>query len=393
MGPLAGIRVADFTIAAVGPWSTMLLATLGADVIKVEPPRGDIARAVPPDQGGLATVWIHCNLGKRSVCLDLKRPNHLEAALKLIKRADVLVENMRPGTARRLGISYEQVSPLNDRLIYCSASGYGQSGPMKEQGGSDGLSSAFAGWVSMTGERGGRGEFLRYVAHSDLMTAAYVTAAVLLGLNARETTGRGQQIEVSMLEASLDVVMPELVRSLMMGIDPVRAGSADAVTAPHQSFIAGDGEFVCIGVTDEETWHRFCLGVPVPDLMDPRFATNESRLRNRLALEEILSTHFATRPAEEWVDLLRDHGVPCSTVWTREEVMNDEHIRGNGHIQEVTTPVGPVDVSGPPWTFDQAELAVVGPSSPGSDTEVVMAEIDHALDGLVPDVGKVVSTF
>ena len=179
-GPLSGIRIVDLTIAAVGPWSTMLLATLGADVVKIEPPQGDIARAIPPTQKGLATVWMHANLGKRSICLDLTRDNHRQAMLKLTQQADVLVENMRPGKVDRLGIGYNIASNLNPRLIYCSASGYGWQGPWKGIGGADAQMQAFSGWASVSGTNGSRGELLRYVAHADLTTSAYIASAVLL---------------------------------------------------------------------------------------------------------------------------------------------------------------------------------------------------------------------
>lgn len=394
MGPLTGIRVADFTIAAVGPWASMLLATLGADVVKVEPPLGDIARAVPPTQGGVATVWMACNLGKRSICLDLKRPNHLQAALKLIAKADVVIENMRPGTTTRLGIGYEQVSRLNERLVYCSASGYGQKGPWSDVGGSDALMQAFAGWVSLTGEHGGRGELLRYVAHADLTTSSYIVSAILLALNARQATGRGQKVDMSMLEACLDLETTQFADFLVTGEAQLLSGSADRRTAPHRAFAAQDNQYVCVGVTDDSTWARFCEAVGRPELTrDLRLATNELRVRHRTELDAILAPLFVQRSAGDWVDQLRANGIAAGTMWTREQLMADDHVRENGHICKIASPVGPLDVSGVPWTFSDAETPLNPPSRPGEHTAEVMRELGHELDQFVPDIGHVVSTF
>ena len=394
-GPLSGIRIVDLTIAAVGPWSTMLLATLGADVIKIEPPQGDIARAIPPTQKGLATVWMHANLGKRSICLDLTRDNHRQAMLKLTQQADVLVENMRPGKVDRLGIGYNIASNLNPRLIYCSASGYGWQGPWKGIGGADAQMQAFSGWASVSGTNGSRGELLRYVAHADLTTSAYIASAVLLALYARERTGRGQRIEISMLEACLDLQATRLAEFYATGKAPAPMGTIASTTAPHEAFLAADGEFVCIGVTNDDEWVRLCEALGQPALGDsPHFETNALRVENRDALAQALAPLFAERRGGEWVDILhRRSGVPCSILWTREQVLNDEHVHAAGHIQSVETPAGPLQVSGPPWTFSEANVGISAPPVPGAHTQEVMREIGHELDELIHTAETVLSTF
>ena len=394
-GTLSGVRVIDVSIGAVGPWSTMLLAMLGADVIKIEPPRGDIMRAIPPTKGGISTSWMHCNLGKRSICLDLKRENHRDAALKLIQQADILVENMRPGTADRLVIGYKVASQLNPRLIYCSASAYGQKGPWRNVGGADLLMQAFGGSVSVSGTEGGRGELLRYVAHSDLTTSSYITGAVLLALYARERTGRGQKVETSMLEAWLDVQATRLAEYYVTGRVPRRAGTIVPTTAPHEAFLAADGEYICVGITTEAQWASLCGALGVPALCDdPRFRTNPLRVKSRDVLAVLLAPLFTGRSSSEWVDILhRRRGVPCSTLWTREQVQASAHVRGNDQIQSVESPSGPLWVAGPPWAFDGIKGRASSPPRPGEHTEEVMREIGHELDEVVYTAEVVESTF
>ena len=225
----------------------MLLATLGADVIKVEPPKGDIARAIPPPQKGLAVVWMHSNLGKRSICLDLYREDHRKAMLKLVEGADILVENMRPGTVDRLGIGYDVASRVNPRIIFCSASGYGWSGPWRDVGAADAGMQCFSGWTSVTGAKGGRGELLRYVAHADITTSSYIAASVLLALYARERTGRGQRIETSMFAACLQLEATRVAEYFASGEVPRPMGTIVPTTAPHEAFAASDGDLVCVG--------------------------------------------------------------------------------------------------------------------------------------------------
>ena len=394
-GPLSGIRVVDLTIAAVGPWSTMLLATLGADVIKVEPPKGDIARAIPPPQKGLAVVWMHSNLGKRSICLDLYREDHRKAMLKLVEGADILVENMRPGTVDRLGIGYAVASRVNPRIIFCSASGYGWSGPWRDVGAADAGMQCFSGWTSVTGTKGGRGELLRYVAHADITTSSYIAASVLLALYARERTGRGQRIETSMFAACLQLEATRVAEYFASGEVPRPMGTIVPTTAPHEAFAASDGALVCVGVTTQSQWQRLCDALGLEHLRDdPRYASNAARVEHREALAVALAPVFSAHRSGEIVELLqRRHNVPCSLVWTREQVEADQHVRQAGHIQSVDTPVGPLSVSGAPWSFSGAATAVRPPPWPGEHTREVMREAGHDLDEIIETAQEVLSTF
>ena len=394
-GPLAGIRVVDLTIAAVGPWSTMLLATLGADVIKVEPPKGDIARSIPPPQKGLAVVWMHSNLGKRSICLDLYREDHRKAMLKLVEGADILVENMRPGTVDRLGIGYEVASRVNPRIIFCSASGYGWSGPWRDVGAADAGMQCFSGWTSVTGAKGGRGELLRYVAHADITTSSYIAASVLLALYARERTGRGQLIETSMFAACLQLQATRLAAYFASGEVPAPLGTIVPTTAPHEAFAASDGELVCVGVTTQSQWQRLCDALGLEHLRDdPKYATNSARVEHRETLVTALAPVFSAHRSGDIVELLqRRHNVPCSLVWTREQVKADRHVSQAGHIQQVDTPVGPLDVSAAPWSFSDAATTVRPPPWPGEHTREVMREAGLDLDEVIETAQEVLSTF
>lgn len=354
-GILDGIRVFDLTLAVVGPWATKLLAQLGADVIKVGAPDGELLNFVPPYLGARqSSVFLDTNLNKRLVALDLHDEADRAAAWALADTADVFVENMRPGAADRLGFSYDAVSARNPRIVYASACAYGRVGPMATQAGVDPLVQAFSGFASLNGPEGTAGEMNRYLVNIDITTGSMLVEAVLQALIARERSGRGQKIELEMLGASLALQGTRVAQSLATGEAGRPLGSASAITAPHEAFRCADDVWLCIGVELEAQWRALCdaLGPGGAALAaDDRFATNPLRVRHRTALAEALSTLVRTEPAVAWEVLLRRAGVPCGRIRRFDELRHHAQAAANGWFHELDTPWGHLCVEGPPWRF------------------------------------------
>jgi len=382
--PLDGIRIFDLTVAAVGPWATKLLGAMGADVIKVEAPGGDVlSHAVPPKIKGNSVLYISANHNKRMIELDLKREADRAIALRLIEQSDVFVNNMRPGAVERLGLEYDVVSRINPRIIYLLASAWGREGPMAGEAGVDPTVQAFCGWTSLTGPENGRGEMFRHLAHIDLTTATMITQAVLEALVARERTGKGQRIEIEMLTAAMALQTTRLAEFFATGRQPLPLGSASPTTAPHQAFECADKRFVAVGVERDEQWLPFCRALKLGGLVtDPRFATNPKRVENRAILATILQEQFKSKPAEWWIIRLTKEKVPNGALMTFDELRYHPQVRDNGHIVEVDTPHwGRLWVDGLPWRFGRT---AVGPvrmgGKPGEHTAEVLAEL-----GIVDD--------
>lgn len=234
---LDGIRVFDLTIAAVGPWAAKLLGELGAEVIKVEAPQGELAHSIPPPIKGTAVLYISANFNKRHIVLDLKQERDRAIALKIVQKSDVFLQNMRPGAVERLGLGYDVVSRVNPEIIYVAASAYGRTGPMAQEAGIDPTVQAFSGWCSITGPPGSQGEMFRHYAHLDLSTSTMLVEAVLQGLLVRERTGKGQKIEIDMLSAALSLQTTRLAEFFATGEQPRPMGSAVTTTMPHQAFL------------------------------------------------------------------------------------------------------------------------------------------------------------
>lgn len=385
-GPLSGIRVFDLTLAAVGPWTAMLLGQLGADVIKVESPAGDLSRAIPPPIGGMAVLYISCNFNKRGIILDLKRARDQEIALKLAATCDVFVENMRAGAVDRLGLSYEALAAINPRLIYCSAAGFGQTGPLASEGCADPQMQAFGGWTSVQGAPGGRGEMLRYFAHLDCTTATYAAHAILVALNAREETGRGQKIELSMLEAAMALQTTRLAEFFATGRQPDRLGSAAATTVPHQAFLCQDQVSLAVGVVREGQWPALCAALDRPDLAaDPRYATNAGRIEHRATLIPDLEAAFAAKPARWWELRLTEAGVPNGRFWDFEVIRTHPQVTENGHLVRAQTPWRELDSAGLPWRFSGTPGEIRPGPVPGADTADVLAELGYELAEPIPE--------
>jgi crotonobetainyl-CoA:carnitine CoA-transferase CaiB-like acyl-CoA transferase len=315
-GALHGLKVLDLSRVLAGPWCTMMLADLGADVIKLESLDGDDTRGLgPPFRDGLSAYFACCNRNKRSVALDLRHPDAPRLLQPLVRWADVLVENFRSGGAEALGVGYAQVSPLNPHLVYCSISGYGRHGPGAARPGYDFVVQAEAGLMSITGRADGAPAKVG-VAVADLAAGQYAAFAILAALRQRDATGRGQRIDVSLFEAQLANLANVASNALFTGEEASRHGNAHASIVPYQAFRAADEEFV-LAVASEKLWRAFCGAIGRPEwLSEARCRDNAARVRHREWLCGQLAELFAGAPAAHWLGLLHAAGVPVAPVNT-----------------------------------------------------------------------------
>ncbi len=314
-GPLTGLLVADFSRVVAGPFATMLLGDFGAEVVKVErPDGGDDSRAYgPPFADGISSYFRSVNRNKRSVTWDLATPRGRALALELARRADVVVENFRPGTAERLWIGYEQVAQANERVVYCSVSGFGARGPGANLAGYDFLAQGVGGLMSVTGDAEG-GPLKVGVAVVDVLTAQFALAGILAALHERERSGKGQKIEVNLLSCLLSALANQASTYVTTGRVPNRMGNRHPSIAPYETLRAKDRPFVVAAANDRQ-FGALCRVVDAGWMAnDVRFASNAARVVNRVELVEALETALSARPADEWIEALRAVGIPCGQV-------------------------------------------------------------------------------
>jgi crotonobetainyl-CoA:carnitine CoA-transferase CaiB-like acyl-CoA transferase len=337
--PLRGIRVIDMTRVLAGPFCAMNLADLGAEVIKLEiPGRGDDARSFGPMMAeGESAYFYSVNRGKKSVTLDLRYPEGHQIFIELVKRSDVVVENFSPGTMERLGAGDSELRAANPRVILCSISGFGQSGPMASAPAYDIVAQALGGIMSITGEPGG--EPLRCgVSIGDLCAALYGVIGILAALRQREKSGVGQHVDIAMLDCQVALLEDALARFSTTGKVPAPIGSRHPSITPFQSFRAADGHFVA-GAGNESIWGRMCEAIGTPELReDPRFRLNGDRTAHQAELEAILNAHFATRSRAHWLKLLGEANVPCAPIANIAEVAGNPHLRGRGMLLRADHP-------------------------------------------------------
>jgi formyl-CoA transferase/CoA:oxalate CoA-transferase len=341
---LEGIRILDFSRQMAAPYGTMVLADYGAEVIKVESlPKGDGSRTTGTDFiDGVSAIFLQWNRGKQSIALDLRKPEAMEVVRRLVVDCDVLVENYRPGVADEIGIGYEAMSALNPRLVYTSVSAFGPTGPLAPYPGTDPVVQAVSGVMSVTGEADGD-PLLVGVPIADFTGAMLCVQAVLLGLMARERTGRGQKIDVSMLYGLLSTLTTRLATHWTTNQDPTRYGSAHSVVVPYQSFRTKDG-FAVAGVWGGEGWPKFCAAIERPELADDeRFRTNIDRVRRRDELTALLQAVFVTRTTADWEQRFNAHGALFGPVHTFSEALGHPQVQQAGLVQYVDHPtLGPV---------------------------------------------------
>ena len=359
-GPLHGVRVLDLSRVLAGPYCTMFLGDLGAEVVKVEhPDAGDDTRSWgPPFQGGESAYFLCVNRNKRSVTLDLKTPDGMELLRRLALEADVLVENFRPGTLAGWGLSEAEVRRRNPGLVYAALSAFGASGPMKDRPGYDLAVQAWGGLMSVTGPADGEPSRVG-VAIIDVVAGLMLGKSIAAALYARERTGRGQRIETSLMEAEVASLVNAGSNYLVTGEAPGRWGNAHPNIVPYQSFATADGHLV-VAVANEAIWTRFCRGVGKPELAaDPRFDTNAHRVENRDALVAILGEMFRSRTGREWVELLNRIGAPCSPVQDIRQVFDSPQVRAREMLREIDHPTaGKVRMAGLPVKFSGTPASI-----------------------------------
>jgi crotonobetainyl-CoA:carnitine CoA-transferase CaiB-like acyl-CoA transferase len=316
---LEGLKVVDFTQVMAGPTCTLCLADLGADVIKIESPSGDLARALSPWVGGESVAYMALNRNKRGVVLDLKRPDHREAAQHLASAADVVVESFRPGVMARLHLDYATLSALNPRLVYCSVSAYGQQGTSRSLPGVDGVLQAVSGLMSVTGPPSGEPCKVP-VPVVDLMTGYLATISVMAALADRERTGRGQHVEASMFASAIALQHTTLATFLADGRVPGRQGHAAPYSTPNEALRCADG-WIMVAAYHPARWEALCVVIGAPDLAaDPRFADNKSRLENRKAMLAELEKHMLPHTRAHWLERFIGADIICGPIHDYAEV-------------------------------------------------------------------------
>ncbi len=362
----------------------MLLAQYGAEILKIEDPSaGDVGRSWgPPFTAGEASYFLGLNSGKRSLAIDVKKPEGLALCLDLAAHTDILIENMRPGTMTRLGLGYDAVRARNPRLIYCAISGYGQTGPSRDDPAMDLIVQASSGLISTTGVEGG--ERVRS-GHSvaDITAGMFAIIGIQLALEARHHTGQGQFVDVSMLDGMVSAMASNYALYFGSGVVPEPMGTRFATIVPYRGFPTKDREIV-IAVASQKLWRQFCAAITRLDLMDhPDYATNSLRVENRRVLEPMLTEILRTRTAAEWCAIFAENGIPCSPVRGLDEVANDPQSAARAMFPEV----GGTHITGPPVKLS-ATPGAVSHSAPrlGADTRATLAEVLHldeaALDAL-----------
>jgi len=385
MQPLEGIRVLDLTRAMAGPYCTMMLGDLGADVIKVERPiTGDESRGWGPpffgkpyhDRPGESAYFASANRNKRSLTLDLKSDEGVDIIIRLARESDILVENFRTGTLERMGLGYKHLKELNPMLIFCSISGYGRTGPQAKRAGYDVIIQAEGGMMGITGPVPGPPSRVG-VPIVDITTGMFASNAILAALRARELTGKGQMIDVSLLDTQVALLTNQASNFLISGKPSPRMGNAHPNLTPYEAFQARDGWFV-VGVANAGQWAKLCKVLNQPELEDdPRFKTNDARVANREELNDILNQAFSLGDVSAWIEKLSEAGLPCGPINTIPEVFDHPQAETRGFIIESEHSSGEkIKLTGFPYHFSQtpAELHRPPPTL-GEHTGQILEEI------------------
>jgi len=377
MQPLNGIRVLDLSRVLAGPYCTMVLGDLGADVIKVESPEGDETRGWgPPFAEGESAYYLCVNRNKRGIVVDFKTEDGRAILHGLIKQSDVLVENFRPGTLARFSLDFESVSVINPNLIYCSITGFGQTGPLHDRPGYDFMIQAMGGLMSITGEPDGEPMKVG-VAVADLFAGQNAVIAILAALQARTQTGRGQQLDISLFDSQLGMLANMASNYLISGNLPKRYGNAHANILPYQSFQASDAWFV-VAVGNDKQFERLCRVIGKWELADDaRFSLNSERVENRDELITILKPIFLRRTSGEWLSALESVGIPCGPINTLDKVFAEPQVEAREMLIEMDHPIiGKLSLVGSPLKFSETPVGYkLPPPRLGEHTEEVLKEL------------------
>ncbi len=374
-GPLEGITVLELGALVAAPYCGMLLADMGADVIKVEPPDGDMSRYFAPFMEDESTFFMSVNRGKRSVRLDLKDQADRECAQTIASRADVLLHNFRSGVVDRLGLSYQELEPFNQKLVYCGISGFGPTGPMAARPGIDLLFQAESGMLAITGTEAGPPVKVGTNA-ADVYAATNAAFAISSALVQRASSGRGTEIHVSLRDAFLALQACWFTSYLATGEQPSRRGSGSPFTAPTDVYHAQDGEIV-LAVVNDKHWRMFCQALELSDLVDdPRLATNASRVEHAEFLRDRVEVALSKRTVPQWQEILDAAGIPVGRVLTYDDVCSDEQIEFNEMIVELDhQSLGTIRVQGSPmWLSGAKQMTRIPPPTLGQHTTEILQE-------------------
>ncbi|MCG9127158.1 CoA transferase [Candidatus Poribacteria bacterium] len=376
-GPLSGLRILDLTRVLAGPYTTMILADLGAEVIKVEQPEiGDESRNFGPFNNGFSLYFMSINRGKKSLTLNLKNDQGKELFKQLLKQYDILIENYRPGTMRKLGLDYETLSNENPSLIYAACSGFGQTGPYSEQGAYDMIIQGMGGIISITGEPDGPPVRVG-TSISDITAALFTTIGILTALHHRNKTGKGQMVDVAMLDSLVAILENAIVRYFATDDIPQPLGTRHPVITPFEAFRSADG-YVIIAIGNDTLWEKFCKHTNNEELIsDERFNTNAVRTENHSELYSILSSIISSRSTDEWIESLGNIGVPCGPINSIDEVVNHEQVRAREMITNVAHQItGKVAIPGVPIKLSDTPGGIDKPAPTlGEHTEEILKDI------------------
>ena len=373
--PLARFSVVDLSRVRAGPTAVRQLADWGAAVVKVEPPRGDGGLGGGRDQPDFQNLQRN----KRSLTLDLKRPEGIEVLKRLVARADVLVENFRPDVKHRLGIDYDQLRPLNPRLVYASISGFGQGGPYRDRPGFDQIAQGMGGLMAVTGQPG-QGPVRAGIAVADMSAGILCAMGILIALLEREESGEGQRVETSLLAAQIAMLDFQAARWLIGRDVPVQAGNHHPTTVPTGTFATADGH-INIGSSGNAIFARLCAALGAPELAaDPDFATEAARRAHRDDLNARIAAIIRTRPSAEWIDILNRAGVACGPIYRMDEMFADPQVRHLALTREVEHDrLGPMELLGQAVELSRSswDIRSAAPDA-GQHTDEVLQELGYA---------------
>lgn len=377
--PLQGVRVFDLTRVIAGPFCSMMLADLGADVIKIEEPKhGDELRWVGRYKERAQhdeDYFYASNRSKRSVALDLKNPVHFSVAKELIQKSDILVENFSPGVMDRLGLGWEAVSELNPKLVYCSISGFGQQGPYRNRLALDPIIQAISGIMSVTGEPDGPPTQVG-APIADVLSGMFGAYAVVSALYSARESGRGRYIDISMQDALLAVLGPRMGESLQAGLNPARHGNGNPMRVPANTYRAADGIYITIIVQNDNHWPNFCKAINRCDLLEvDEYKNMVGRVKHRERLDRIVSDEFMKLESFAWEKILHENRVPYALVNSYIDALRDEQVSYRGVVREVVHPKsGKIRVVGPPWVMSGSRLQPTAPPLLGQHTNEVLVD-------------------
>jgi crotonobetainyl-CoA:carnitine CoA-transferase CaiB-like acyl-CoA transferase len=378
---LDGVRVLDLSRVLAGPFCAMLLADLGADVIKIEDTgAGDESRTWPPHKDGESAAYLVINRNKRDIALDLKAREGVDVFGRLVARADVLIENFRTGTMESFGLGYDTLAAANPRLIYCSISAFGRTGPRADGAGYEALMQAFSGIMSITGEPDGP-PVRCGVSFLDLTTGILCAFGIVNALLARAKSGLGQRVDGSLLETAVSLLNYHAEGYLLTGAIPQALGSSHPSLSPYRNFRCQDGQWIFIAGANDRFWQRLAPALGRPDLAaDARFATNIERVRHRQELEAALEEAIAGHEREPLLKILEEAGVPATPVNTVDQVMTDPQTAARGIIERIVHPkLGEIPVVGTPVKFSRMQPGVRAPAPlRGEHTDAVLAEYGYS---------------